>query len=145
MPRPPHALLDSFLASAAGYAAGSILILLVSLTPLGALFGALLDLRLVALFQLAGSALGWIVFLLPVAIAHRKSGQTDHVLGICAIAVAVAFASTWIETSPLTSYRARIFSMRELYIAAGVLNACVATIVLIRLRRRSAAEPRGEK
>jgi len=133
---PRRTFRDSLIASAIGYAVGTILIAFAYFSPMGTLFGVLLSPWLVAFFHIAGSMIGWLVFLLPVSVTHRSEGRTDHLLPMCSVAALMALTITGVETMPLTSYQARIFSMRELYIAAGVLESCAATTVLILLRRR---------
>jgi hypothetical protein len=136
-PRPPSAVRDSLFASAAGFAAGTLFIELVSITRLASLFGTFLIWWLVAFFHGFGSATGWLIFLLPVSLVHRVGGRFDHALGMCVAGTLLGIAMTAFESYPLVVYRAGVFSMRELYTAAGALDACTATAALICLRRSS--------
>jgi hypothetical protein len=85
----------------------------------------------------AASLLGWLVFLLPIALIHRRGRLSDNAMLMCFIGGALGFAITWIETRPLVNYHPAKFTMREFYIAAGIVNAITSTLCLIALRRRA--------
>ena len=136
-----RALRDSLTASAVGYVIGFLFTEIFVLTPLGRLIDELLSWKLVLFFSAVGSIVGWCVFLLPLSKRYRSSTWMINYGMMSGIACVLGLVIAGVETYPLRFYTHSLFSMRNLYIASGVLNACSATLCLLWLKRRPSSRP----
>ncbi len=127
---------DSIVASLAGYAVASGLLYLGSL-GLGHLRFDQLPPGFVAVVDFIDSLFGWGVFLVPVSLGFRHGGRPAHAVGLCCLAAFLGFLITGLETWWLGFDPHQNLWPRAMYVAAGVLNACLATVILLALRRRS--------
>lgn len=88
-------------------------------------------------FVCFGLFLGWLLFLLPVAIMWQPKAHWDNGWLTCLLAVVVGCILTHVETIPISPPDGNLdFSMRVAYILAGGVSARGASYCLIFLLRR---------
>jgi hypothetical protein len=99
--------------------------------------GVFLPLPLETVFASVGYFFGWLIYLLPVAIAWRPHEHWDNRALVCALGVVVAGILTTIETFLLTTPVDPKSGLRFLYVFTGTTGAWAASYCMIgRLRGR---------
>ncbi len=134
----PHPWRDSLAASLFGYTVSTTL-LCFGLSWFGVLHPSQsqLDLRMVAAISLIDSLFGWGVFLVPIAFSYRRDPSPARSVAICVAATAIGLVLTGLETWVLVvDPRFRVSGAA--YVVAGIFNALIATMLLLKLRRASA-------
>jgi hypothetical protein len=135
----PHAWRDSLMASIFGYSVATVL-LFVGFRWLGIWHRSQsqLGLGIVAVISFIDSLFGWGVFLVPIAFSYKAAPTWAQRFVLCATGSAIALVITGGETYVfLLEPRFRLTG--TIYVAAGMLNALLATVALLLLRHRSAA------
>ncbi|HEX4284594.1 MAG TPA: hypothetical protein VHZ28_05845 [Terracidiphilus sp.] len=136
----PHAWRDSMVASLFSFLVTTGLLYL-GLSWIGTLHpsNSQLDPRLVAVVDFIDSLFGWGVFLVPVSFSFRTASSLARRFSFCLLASVIGLLISGLETCVLlVDPRFRLSAL--IYIAAGVFNALLATLLMLRLRSISAGE-----
>lgn len=96
-----------------------------------------LDPWMVAVIDFIDSLFGWGVLLVPIAFSYRPAWARAQEIGLCSLASLLGLVLAGLETWVLL-IDPRFRQSAAIYDAAGILNALLATVVLLALRRRSA-------
>lgn len=81
-----------------------------------------------------GSLAGWLLFLFPIALLHRRWPITDRMLSMCLTAALCGALMTGLELMPFSGWPFDRISW--IFVPFGAIDAVVATATFILLRRK---------
>jgi len=139
MPRRTHVLYDSLLASLVGFAASTVIVAL-GLSPRSRQLASGSESWCAPKWAISSTAFGWAAFLFPIALIYHSALRSACNAGLLTVAALLGIAIPLIELWWLSRSLDQLIWLGALYVAAGALNACFATIVLLARRRRAARQ-----